>query len=340
MSPTAAIHALNPGVAQPRGERIAEQNPENGYFQCWYPLALSSEVAVGQVVSREFMNGRVIVFRGHDGQASVLSAFCRHLGADLALGRVVENEIRCVYHHWSYNQAGACSKIAAGDPLPPQARLFRFPTAEKYGIIWAFNGTEPLYEVPEIGVPESTLTLRVKEKEELPVEPYVPYSNALDLQHLRVIHDLEITRLPASLDIRGHVIEYDIEFVAPMLGAGRQHVKMYGANTIIISQEFMARTVHMGSFGRILPRGRSMIYNFVATPRSQGRAGEDEMIEQVLSAADSFADRLQDEDRGVMHSVSFRRDCLSASDRFLGAYLQFAQQFPRSSVACDMIALR
>jgi phenylpropionate dioxygenase-like ring-hydroxylating dioxygenase large terminal subunit len=333
-------NAAEPHAELPRGDRIAEQNRENGYFQCWYPMALSTEVAAGQVVSREFLNGRVIVFRGQNGEPAVMSAFCRHLGADLALGTVIGNEVRCVYHHWSYDQRGACVKIAAGDPPPAAARLFRFPTAERYGIIWAFNGTEPLYDVPDIGVPEDSLVLRAKEKEVLPVEPYVPFSNALDLQHLRVIHELEVVKSPDSLDTRGYSIEYDIEFIMPMMGRGQQRIKMFGCNTIIITQQFMARTVHMGSFGRILPGGRTAMYNFMATPKSQGRPGEDQMVQSVLSAAESFGDRLQDEDRGVMHSVSFRRDCLSASDRFLAAYLQFAQNFPRSKVACDMLALR
>lgn len=321
-----------------RGEPIPVQNPENGYFQCWYPLALSAEVAPGQVVGREFMNGRVIVYRGQNGQAVVQSAFCRHLGSDLALGTVIGNEIRCIYHHWSYDQSGVCVRTAAGDPPPPKARLFRFPTAEKWGLIWAFNGTEPLYELPDPGVAEDTLVVRTIEKEVLPVEPYVPFSNALDLQHLQVIHQMQCTRLPEKLEARGLMIEYDVEFVAPLLGKAQQHIRMYGSNSIILRQEFMNRTVYMMSFGRILPGRRTCIYNVVATPRSSGKPGEDQMVVQILNAAEAFGDRLQEEDRPVMHTMSFRQDCLSGADKFMGEYLRFTQAFPRSSVACDLIA--
>jgi hypothetical protein len=35
-------NAAEPHAELPRGDRIAEQNRENGYFQCWYPMALST----------------------------------------------------------------------------------------------------------------------------------------------------------------------------------------------------------------------------------------------------------------------------------------------------------
>jgi hypothetical protein len=228
-------------------------------------------------------------------------------------------------------------RTAAGDAPPKAARLFRFPTAERWGIIWAFNGETPLYEVPDLGAPEDSLVVRAKEKEVLPVEPYVPFSNALDLQHLRVIHQLDIAKLPERFEDSGHKIHYEVEFIAPMLGRSRQTVTMYGANCIVLSQKFMNRTVYMASCGRIVPGGSTVIYNIVATPKSSGKPGESQMLEQVLNAAEAFGDRLQDEDREVMHTMSFRRDCLSASDHFMGAYLRFTGAFPRSSVACDMV---
>lgn len=322
----------------PRGTKIAAQSPENGYFQCWYPIALSQDLPKGTVIGREFLNGRVVVYRGESGEARVMSAFCRHLGADLSLGSVIGEELRCVYHHWSYAPSGACVRIPAGDKPPARARLFRFPTAERYGIIWAFNGAQPLYDVPDIGVPEESLVLQVKETEILPVEPYVPFSNALDLQHLKVVHGLEVIKLPEHLGGDQHMLEYDISFIVPMLGESEQRIRMYGANSIIITQQFMGRTVHMGSFGRIIPGGRTAITNFVATERFGDGAEADAEAHQLLAQLEAFGEKLNDEDRPVMQTVSFRSDCLSASDRFLQAYLGFAKNFPRSSVVCDLIA--
>jgi phenylpropionate dioxygenase-like ring-hydroxylating dioxygenase large terminal subunit len=321
-----------------RGAKITPQSPETGYMQCWYPIAMSSEVPVGKVVGKDWMNGRVVVFRGASGQPQVMSAYCRHVGVDLSLGNVVGDELRCVYHGWQYDQGGQCVKTEAGDAPPKGARLFRFPVAERYGLIWAFNGLEPLYEVPEFfGIKEEDMEIRTKEKEILNCEPYVPFSNSLDLQHLKVNHGLEVTKLPTTFDTSGYMIEYDIEFIVPMMGHSEQHIRMYGANTILLSQKFMNRDAYMMSAGRCIPGGRTVMYNVNATSKSTGKPGEAQLIEAMLTAVETFGDRLQDEDRDVMNTVSFRQDNFSASDRFLGEYLRFAAEFPRSNVACEMI---
>src|ERR1035441_8881280 len=77
-----------------------------GFDECWYPVALSSEVAPGMVHGCEFLDGRVVVFRAAGGGVSVLSAYCRHLGADLADGDIKDDCIRCPFHHWTYDASG------------------------------------------------------------------------------------------------------------------------------------------------------------------------------------------------------------------------------------------
>ena len=123
---------------------------ENGLFsQSWFPLCLSNAVAPNQVRGEDFLDGRVVIFRTASGRAQVLSAYCPHLGADLSVGDVYEDTIRCAFHHWQYDVDGVCTKTRVGDPPPPGACLFKFPTIEKYGLIWAFNGEEPLFALPD-----------------------------------------------------------------------------------------------------------------------------------------------------------------------------------------------
>jgi len=86
----------------------------------------------------------------------VQTAWCPHLGADLSGGQIVEGRLRCPYHHWSFDGSGACAHIASGDKIPPAARIFTYPTAEAWGIVWAFNGETPDYPVP--GIPDADET--------------------------------------------------------------------------------------------------------------------------------------------------------------------------------------
>ena len=78
---------------QPRKRRHAAQVPDEGadgvFSKSWFPICPSYEVTAGQVLSKSFLDGRVMVYRGDDSSARVQSAWCPHLGADLAVGSVV-----------------------------------------------------------------------------------------------------------------------------------------------------------------------------------------------------------------------------------------------------------
>ena len=108
--------------------------------QSWYVIALSGEIKRGQVISRRLLDRRVAVYRGHDGVVHVLYARCPHLGANLGLGTVVGNNLRCPFHHWAFAADGRCADIPYMDSPPNFARTFSYPVDEKYGAIWIFNG--------------------------------------------------------------------------------------------------------------------------------------------------------------------------------------------------------
>ncbi len=57
------------------------------------------------------------MFRGQDGKAYVVDAYCPHLGANLAVGgRVVGGCIECPFHGWQFRGAdGKCVKIPYAD---------------------------------------------------------------------------------------------------------------------------------------------------------------------------------------------------------------------------------
>ena len=60
-----------------------------------------------------FSGLNLAVFRGEDGQAYVLDAYCPHMGANLAVGGVVKgNCIQCPFHGWQFRgEDGKCTTI-------------------------------------------------------------------------------------------------------------------------------------------------------------------------------------------------------------------------------------
>src|SRR5262245_331778 len=93
--------------------------PFTPYPNGWFRLAYSHEVARGQILRTSALGQELIVFRGEDGVAAVIDAFCPHLGADLAAGgKVKGNAVACPFHAWEFAGDGRCVKIPYCEKIP------------------------------------------------------------------------------------------------------------------------------------------------------------------------------------------------------------------------------
>src|SRR5262245_41367279 len=81
-------------------KRVPNEGEEGLFTQSWFPICLSTDVPPETVKGYDFLDGRVVVYRGVDGRAQVASAYCPHMGADLAVGKMIGNNLRCAFHHW------------------------------------------------------------------------------------------------------------------------------------------------------------------------------------------------------------------------------------------------
>src|SRR5579859_6561668 len=69
----------------------------------WYALCYSEDLAVGEVKPVRYLGRELVMWRGEDGVARVLDAYCRHLGAHMGYGgRVNGNDLECPFHAWQY----------------------------------------------------------------------------------------------------------------------------------------------------------------------------------------------------------------------------------------------
>jgi phenylpropionate dioxygenase-like ring-hydroxylating dioxygenase large terminal subunit len=132
------------------------------------------------------------VYRGEDGKAVALEAYCAHMGAHLAEGRVEGNALRCFFHHWRYDAEGRCSDIPCLPGAPPERiRIRCFPVCERYGMLWVWAGDAPLHAVPEppelAGLEIDALLANRFAKN---CHPSVVLVNAIDEQHFRSVHNL------------------------------------------------------------------------------------------------------------------------------------------------------
>jgi phthalate 4,5-dioxygenase oxygenase subunit len=110
----------------------------------WQPAALSDELATNRpVVPVTLLGEKLVLFRDNDGNLGLIDRHCPHRGADLCLGRLEDNGLRCPFHGWHFDRSGQCVEQPgepAGSRMHESIRNTSYPVVEKNGIIFAYMG--------------------------------------------------------------------------------------------------------------------------------------------------------------------------------------------------------
>jgi len=107
----------------------------------WYPIAWSKEIKAGKAIGRHFAGDPIVLYRGTSGSLFALEDRCAHRQVPLHLGVVENDALRCGYHGWTYNCAGACIDVPylGRERLPNGVRAY--PVTEVDGIVFVFPGS-------------------------------------------------------------------------------------------------------------------------------------------------------------------------------------------------------
>lgn len=189
-------------------------NRSDRFMAGWHWALPSRQLKPGQVKAVQLLGRELALYRSdhrsdHPGDCSgsgsensvvnsviAVDAYCPHMGAHLAEGKVEGCAIRCLFHNWKFDQ-GRCVEIPAlGDPLPAPLQalsLQTWPTAERYGLIWVWIGGAtpgPLPTIPELDGVECDSLLG--QRFEHNCHPNVVLLNAIDAHHFNTVHHLPL----------------------------------------------------------------------------------------------------------------------------------------------------
>jgi nitrite reductase/ring-hydroxylating ferredoxin subunit len=185
------------------GERIPLPMPVG-----WFCVADDAELAAGELRKVHYFGQELVLWRGEDGEAHLMDAYCPHLGAHLGYGGKVDgNRVRCPFHDWRFDGSGRCVEIPYAKRIPPRAEIRSWQLCVRNGLIFTWyhpHDVPPFFEIPE--VPEwgsSDWTEPELRSWEVRTHPQEMAENTVDAVHFRYVHGT-----PYVPDMHGEIDGY------------------------------------------------------------------------------------------------------------------------------------
>jgi len=174
--------------------RVGPETPMGqGFRRYWTPIALASQVdrPDSDPARVRFCGENYVLFRDTEGRLGLLDEQCPHRGASLALGRVEQCGIRCIYHGWKFDVEGRLLD-SPNYPNPDYRAKFRAPTypvEERGGLIWGYFGPRAtIPPLPDFGFMEAPATHRNIERIDLNCNYLQLLEGGMDSSHVGILH--------------------------------------------------------------------------------------------------------------------------------------------------------
>jgi hypothetical protein len=216
--------------------------------------------------------------------------------------------------------------------VPSSAKLFQLPAREAWGLIWAFNGPEPLYDVPSFEGFEAanlyTRSFEIPMPGILPIAPPVFGSNVFDFQHLRVLHHLDIDAEQGEFDTGDFYMAWTGPLATAEAGRFNAQLKVWGTNCACILN--VSEGVPM-SIGQASPQGAkgTRMFMTMALPKKDGTLEEQQRVDQIFDVGEGMHTRIVNEDYPVLTTIRFSEDTLVTSDRALARFYRYQSAYPK-----------
>ena len=178
----------------------------------WLPAMLPGELPEpdGRPVCLRLLDEPLVASGDSSGQVGIVAENCPHRGASLFFGRNEEGGLRCVYHGWKFEVAGACVEMPnepAESNFKEKVRATAYPTREWGGVVWVYMGPrERICELPQFEWGRVPETHRNVGKDEVEANYLQVIEGSVDSAHLGFLH----TWLDQSVDLQGRPREQAI----------------------------------------------------------------------------------------------------------------------------------
>jgi phenylpropionate dioxygenase-like ring-hydroxylating dioxygenase large terminal subunit len=321
-------------------------NNWNVVVKGWYIACSSQSLPKGKANSVEICGQKIVVFRGEDGAARSLDAYCPHLGTDLGIGKVEGHWIRCAFHQWAFDQTGMCQEIPCQAEIPARAKVQAYATTEKYGFIWVYPAAEAAEAIAEFDeLKGHEIVARADRAFERSCHHHICMMNGIDAQHLRTIHHLDIAM---ELSLQQNSLKTQMDFTMRgmfpnttfrerlgqrFLGSTYEYSMRYADGCMglltMMKQVKLFPPLHMIYAYTPIASGRTRIQPIYVTKRRQGLWGR--WVEELLLLSTRLAYyMLRDEDGVIYDNIRFEPNTLLSIDKPLVEYMKYVEQLEPS----------
>jgi vanillate O-demethylase monooxygenase subunit len=163
----------------------------------WYVAAWTHELAAGRILARSIIDEPLAIYRTRAGTPVVFEDRCCHRFAPLSMGRVEQDDLRCMYHGLKFAPDGRCVEIPGQKLIPQSACVRRYPAVESGAWLWVWMGDAEQADAtlipPSIELGDPGYRLKAGQLD-YAADYQLIDDNLLDLSHLSYAHEKTLGR--------------------------------------------------------------------------------------------------------------------------------------------------
>ncbi|MBF4161327.1 aromatic ring-hydroxylating dioxygenase subunit alpha [Nocardioides acrostichi] len=181
----------------------------------WYVAAYSSDIEA-ELFGRTICGEPLVFYRTVEGEVVALADRCVHRRFPLSKSQLVDDQVICGYHGFTYDRTGTCVAAPGQKRIPRSARVPSWPVAEQDSLVWVWIGdperadTDRLPRAPWLDHADYTT---VRGMESLAAGYELLVDNLLDLSHETYLHGGHIgtpevaeTPITTEVDEDAHIV--------------------------------------------------------------------------------------------------------------------------------------
>jgi 5,5'-dehydrodivanillate O-demethylase len=144
-------------------EAVGPGTPAGRYLRAfWQPVLRAKDLRPRQAKPIEILGEKFTLYRGEGSNFHLVAFRCPHRGAQLSLGWVEGEDLRCRYHGWKFDCTGQCVEQPDVEVSSAhRVKMPSYPIREYLGLVFAYIGDgepPPFTQYPDFDRPGVIIT--------------------------------------------------------------------------------------------------------------------------------------------------------------------------------------